>query len=82
MKVALISPTPMDHYSPCIRTLTAYLRQHGHEVRQIFLPADTYGNRFKTSWRSDTWSHIMQIDRKSTRLNSSHSSVSRMPSSA
>ena len=29
MKVALISPTPMDHYSPCIRTLTGYLKMHG-----------------------------------------------------
>ena len=61
MKIALISPTPMDHYSPCIRTLTGYLKMHGHEVRQIFLPADTYGNRFKSSWRSNTWSHIIQM---------------------
>src|SRR5687767_10433738 len=61
MKLALVSPTPMDHYSPCIRSLTAYLKQHGHSVRQIFLPADTYGHRFKTGWRKDTWSHIMQM---------------------
>ena len=54
MKVALINPTPMDHYSPCIRTLSAWLKLHGHECRQIFLPADTYGNRFKGS-------HIMQM---------------------
>ena len=61
MRIALVSPTPMDHYSPCIRTLTAYLKLHGHEVRQIFLPADTYGHRFKESWRRGTWSHIMQL---------------------
>ena len=46
MKVALINPTPMDHYAPCLRTLSAYLRAHGHDTRIIFLPADTYGRRF------------------------------------
>ena len=54
MKVALINPTPMDHYSPCIRTLSSHLKQNGHDTRLIFLPADTYGNRFKMS-------HIMQM---------------------
>jgi len=44
MKIALINPTPADHYSPCIRSLTAFLKQHGHTVRQIFLPADTYAH--------------------------------------
>ena len=44
MKIALVSPTPADHYSPCIRTLTAFLKLHGHQVRQIFLPADTYSH--------------------------------------
>ena len=44
MNVVLINPTPADHYSPCIRTLTAYLKMHGHTVRQIFLPADTYSH--------------------------------------
>jgi radical SAM superfamily enzyme YgiQ (UPF0313 family) len=44
MKIALVSPTPADHYSPCIRTLTAFLKLHGHEVRQVFLPADTYSH--------------------------------------
>ena len=39
MKIALVSPTPMDHYSPCIRTLSGYLKLRGHSVRQIFLPA-------------------------------------------
>ena len=61
MKIALINPTPMDHYSPCIRTLSSYLRAHGHQTKLIFLPADTYGNRFKSSWRGDTWSHLMQL---------------------
>ena len=44
MRVALINPTPADHYSPSIRMLTAVLKQHGHAVRQIFLPADTYAH--------------------------------------
>ncbi len=47
MKVALINPTPMDHYAPALRALAAYLKAHGHEARIIFLPADTYGTRFK-----------------------------------
>ena len=45
MKIALINPTPIDHYSPCIRSLSAYLKQHGHEVRMIFLPCDNYSTR-------------------------------------
>ncbi len=61
MKIALVSPTPMDHYSPCIRTLTSFVKLHGHEVRQIFLPADTYGHRFKQSWKNGTYSHILQM---------------------
>jgi anaerobic magnesium-protoporphyrin IX monomethyl ester cyclase len=44
MKIVMINPTPQDHYSPCIRTLTAFLKLHGHEVRQVFLPADTYAH--------------------------------------
>ena len=44
MNIVLINPTPADHYSPCIRTLTAFLKMHGHTVRQIFLPADTYSH--------------------------------------
>ena len=47
MKIALINPTPLDHYSPCIRTLSAWMKQHGHDVRMIFLPADTYGSRWE-----------------------------------
>jgi len=47
MKVALINPTPMDHYAPALRALSATLRAHGHDTRIIFLPADTYGMRFK-----------------------------------
>jgi anaerobic magnesium-protoporphyrin IX monomethyl ester cyclase len=46
MKVALLNPTPIDHYSPCIRSLSAYLKLHGHEVRMIFLPCDNYSTRF------------------------------------
>ncbi len=44
MRVALINPTPADHYSPAIRALKAVLKQAGHEVRMIFLPADTYSH--------------------------------------
>ena len=41
---------------------------------------------FELGYAPDQWDgllkHLQQVDRKSTRLNSSHSSVSRMPSSA
>lgn len=50
MKIALINPTPIDHYSPCIRTLSSYLKQHGHQVRMIFLPADNYTTRFQPGY--------------------------------
>ncbi len=46
MKVALVNPSPMDRYAPCIRALSAYLRAHGHDTRLILVPADTYGVRF------------------------------------
>ncbi len=55
MRIALINPTPADHYSPCIRALTALLKQHGHSVRQIFLPADTYSHLHERE------GHIMQM---------------------
>jgi radical SAM superfamily enzyme YgiQ (UPF0313 family) len=54
MKIALINPTPIDHYAPCIRALSASLRRAGHTTRLIFLPADTYGHRFEKN-------HITQI---------------------
>ena len=59
MRIALINPTGIDHYSPCIRTLTSYLKQHGHYVRQIFLPADTYESRWLD--RSDKHFSIKQL---------------------
>ena len=41
-------------------------------------------HRIAERWRSERWDSLVANgpDRKSTRLNSSHSSVSRMPSSA
>ena len=39
-------------------------------------------NRLETAWEARVFDHHGMTDRKSTRLNSSHSSVSRMPSSA
>ena len=56
MHIVLINPTPADHYSPCIRALTAVLKAGGHTVRQIFLPADTY------SHLHDREGHIMQME--------------------
>ncbi len=54
MKIAFINPTPMDHYSPAIRALSAFVRLEGHTTRLILLPADTYGHRFDRG-------HITQI---------------------
>ena len=54
MQIALINPTPSDHYSPCIRMLTSYLKLHGHSVRQLFVPADQIKHRHEEA-------HIMQL---------------------
>jgi len=59
MKIALLNPTGIDHYSPCIRHLASYLKVHGHEIRQIFLPADTYESRWKD--RNDKTFSIKQL---------------------
>ncbi len=56
MHIVLINPTPADHYSPCIRALTAVLKANGHTVRQIFLPADTYSHLHERT------GHIMQME--------------------
>ena len=49
----------------------------------FFNLADPLGDPVKMPW-GDTWYHPMlfYLDRKSTRLNSSHEWISRMPSSA
>ena len=60
MRVALLNPTGIDHYSPCTRHLTSYLKMHGHEVRQIFLPADTFESRWKD--RHDQHFSIKQLN--------------------
>jgi len=59
MRIALLNPTGIDHYSPCLRHLTSYLKARGHHVRQIFLPADTYESRWKD--RKDETFSIKQL---------------------
>ena len=46
--------------------------------------ADKHSSFFKFDWKSQRWNLLVAlgVDRKSTRLNSSHSQQSRMPSSA
>ena len=56
----------MEFLSNASETLNRFLREHLHKVS-----ADTLG-----------WLAAIVIDRKSTRLNSSHIPLSRMPSSA
>ena len=58
-----------------------FYSSHGDELKE---PIITSGNAEIAIWHkdSDTWFNFESEDRKSTRLNSSHSSVSRMPSSA
>ena len=41
-----------------------------------------HGTELDADYRGPLWSALCQADRKSTRLNSSHEWISRMPSSA
>ena len=38
MKITLIAPTPLDISAFGVRALSAYLKEHGHQVRMILLP--------------------------------------------
>lgn len=38
MKITFVAPTPPDVAAFGVRTLSAYLKQHGHSVSSIFLP--------------------------------------------
>lgn len=50
MKLTFISPSPPDLYSPGIRILSSYLKQHGHQVRMIFLPGGVEHLNFESSF--------------------------------
>ena len=50
MKMTFISPSPPDLYSPGIRILSSYLKQHGHQVRMIFLPGGVEHLNFESSF--------------------------------
>jgi anaerobic magnesium-protoporphyrin IX monomethyl ester cyclase len=49
MKIAFVAPTPPDLAAFGVRTLSAFLKQHGHECRCVFLPGGVekykYGSR-------------------------------------
>jgi radical SAM superfamily enzyme YgiQ (UPF0313 family) len=49
MKIVFVAPTPPDLAAFGVRTLSAYLKQHGHTCRCIFLPGGVekykYGSR-------------------------------------
>ena len=47
-----------------------------------FSPVNQYGIQLTASYWNPIMSYVSEKDRKSTRLNSSHSQQSRMPSSA
>ena len=60
-------------------------RRHAAEKREI-IPDPKFGNvvvsKFMNAIMYDGKKSVAEADRKSTRLNSSHRSLSRMPSSA
>ena len=61
-----------------IRTAVEHLRSRGvHDLEKMTLMSDG-----ASIYECSSPDEIIDLDRKSTRLNSSHSSVSRMPSSA
>jgi anaerobic magnesium-protoporphyrin IX monomethyl ester cyclase len=49
MKIAFVAPTPPDLAAFGVRTLSAFLKQHGHACRCVFLPGGVekykYGSR-------------------------------------
>ena len=63
----------------------ARLARAGHQV-EIHEASGVTGGKCQTEWINgyafDTGPSLLTLDRKSTRLNSSHVSESRMPSSA
>jgi anaerobic magnesium-protoporphyrin IX monomethyl ester cyclase len=50
LKIVLISPGPVDLYSPGVRSLSAFLKREGHKVRMIILQGKITGYRFKKNF--------------------------------
>jgi radical SAM superfamily enzyme YgiQ (UPF0313 family) len=50
LKIVLISPGPVDLYSPGVRSLSAFLKREGHKVRMIILQGKIIGYRFKRNF--------------------------------
>ncbi len=60
MKIALISPSPPDLYAPGIRTLSAYVKSHGHKTKLILLAGGTEHLKFGGEFVYHYSDHIIE----------------------
>lgn len=51
MKITFVAPTPPDVAAFGVRALSSYLKQHGKEVRVIFLPGGVGKFKYKSTFR-------------------------------
>ncbi|MEO5357353.1 MAG: B12-binding domain-containing radical SAM protein [Nitrospirae bacterium YQR-1] len=59
MTTTLIAPTPPDVAAFGVRTLSAYLKKHGKEVRNIFLPGGVEKFKYKTGFKYNYEQRLM-----------------------
>lgn len=59
MRTTLIAPTPPDVAAFGVRTLSAYLKKHGKDVRLIFLPGGVEKFKHKTGYRYEYENQII-----------------------
>jgi anaerobic magnesium-protoporphyrin IX monomethyl ester cyclase len=51
MKITFVTPTPLDVAAFGVRTLSAYLKQHGKNVKVIFLPGGVERFKYKSTFK-------------------------------
>lgn len=60
MRTTLIAPTPPDVAAFGIRTLSAYLKKHGEDVRLIFLPGGVEKFKYQAGYRYEYEKQILE----------------------
>ena len=60
MKTTIIAPTPPDVAAFGVRALSAYLKQHGKDVRLIFLPGGVEKFKYRTGYRYEYEKSILE----------------------
>ncbi|MCI5157329.1 MAG: radical SAM protein [Candidatus Electrothrix sp. AUS1_2] len=60
MKITLVAPTPPDVAAFGVRALSAYLKQHGHSVKSIFLPGGVEKYKDSNGFTYNYQEHIIR----------------------